>query len=70
MQRVLELTIHLNDDDFEVDIYEPETGECSQMHSQFPFSPDEHPEFDKSIGEEIYSWISLWVDQKEDNKDE
>lgn len=64
MQRLLELTIRLNEDDFEVDVYEPETGECSQM--QFPLSPDEHPEFDKAIGEEIYSWVSLWADQKED----
>lgn len=67
MQRLLELTIRLNEDDFEVDVYEPESGEATQM--QFPFSPDEHPEFDKAIGEEIYSWISLWTDQKEDENE-
>lgn len=66
MQRTLELMIRLNDDDFEVDVYEPESGECSQM--QFSFSPDEHPEFDKVIGEEIYSWVSLWADEKEEDK--
>lgn len=33
---------------------------------QLPYSPDEHPEFDTAIGEEIYSWISLWADQKEE----
>lgn len=64
MQRNLELTIRLNENDFEVDVYEPESGEIAQM--QFPYSPDEHPEFDKAIGEEIYSWISMWLDQKED----
>ena len=44
MQRTLELTIRLNKDTFEVDVYEPETGDVKQM--QFEYSPDEHPEFD------------------------
>lgn len=61
MQRTLELTIRLNDEDFEIDVYEPESGECSQM--QFPLSPDEHPLFDQQIGAEIYSWLSLWADE-------
>ncbi len=64
MQRNLELTIRLNEDTFEVDVYEPESGEVTQM--QFPYSHDEHPEFDEKIGEEIYSWISLWADQEGD----
>ena len=34
---------------------------------QFPYSPDEHPEFDERFGQEIYSWISLWMDELEDN---
>lgn len=60
MQKLLEVTIRLNEDDFEVDVYEPETGEISQF--QFPHSPDEHPEFDRAIGADIYSWVSLWRD--------
>lgn len=64
MQRNLELTIRLNEDTFEVDVYEPESGEVTQM--QFPYSPDEHQEFDEKISEEIYSWISLWADQEGD----
>ena len=64
MQRTLELTIRLNENNFEVDVYEPESGKVAQM--QLPYSPDEHPEFDTAIGEEIYSWISLWADQKEE----
>lgn len=67
MRRELELTIRLNEDDFAVDVYEPESGETSWM--RFPFSPDEHPEFDRWIGEEIYSWISLWADEKEDENE-
>lgn len=64
MQRNLELTIRMNENDFEVDVYEPESGEIAQM--QFPYSLDEHPKFNEAIGEEIYSWISLWADQKEE----
>lgn len=62
-QRNLEFIIRLNEDDFEVDVYEPESGEVTQM--QFPLSPDEHPEFDKAIGDEIYSWLTLWAGQKD-----
>lgn len=68
MQRILELTVRVNEDDFEIDFYEPESGECTQMH--FPFSPDEHPEFDKKLGNEIYSWLSIWFDQKNTEKAE
>ena len=64
MSRVLELTIHLNGDNFEVDVYEPESGEVVQI--QHPYSQDEHPEFDKAIGDEIYSWISLWAEEGEE----
>ena len=28
------------------------------------FSPDEHPDFDKALGEEVYSWISLWMEEE------
>jgi len=63
MQRTLELTIRLNKDTFEVDVYEPETGDVKQM--QFEYSPDEHPEFDVQLGNEIYSWISMWIDAEE-----
>lgn len=67
MQRLLEITIRVNDDDFEVDVYEPESGEVAQY--QHPYSPEEHPEFNEAIGNEIYSWIGLWKDALEDEVD-
>lgn len=67
MQRTLELTIRINEDSFEVDVYEPESGEIVQM--QHPYSPDEHPEFDKAIGDEIYSWVSLWAEEREESNE-
>ena len=63
MQRNLLLTVRMNRDSFEVDVYEPESGEVSQI--QFPYSFDEHSEFDSTIGNEIYSWLSLWKDEEE-----
>ena len=64
IQRNLNLTIRMEDDHFEVDVYEPESGEVSQF--EFPYS-FEHPEFDSAIGAEIYSWLSLWKDAQEDS---
>jgi len=61
MEKNLELTIRMDNDYVEIDIYEPESGECSQIDA--PLSFDEHPEFDKNIGDEIYSWLSLWADE-------
>ena len=55
MEKNLELTIRMDNDHVEIDIYEPESGECSQIDA--PLSFDEHPEFDKNIGDEIYSWL-------------
>lgn len=54
----------MDNDHVEIDIYEPESGECSQIDA--PLSFDEHPEFDKNIGDEIYSWLSLWADELAD----
>lgn len=58
IERHLELAIRLRDGEVEVDVYEPESGEIKQL--QYPLSFDEHPDFDAAIGEEIYSWLSLW----------
>lgn len=67
MEKTLELTIHLKGDKFEIEVSEPESGECTKM--QFTYSPDEHPQFDEAIGTEIYSWISLWMDQMEESEE-
>ena len=64
-QKTLELTIRYDADHFELDIYEPETGECSQMNCALSF--DEHPEFNQAIGNEIYSWLSLWMDADDES---
>lgn len=63
IERHLDLTIRINDGEFEIDVYEPESGEVSQL--QCPLSFDEHPEFDEAIGREIYSWLSLWSEEDE-----
>lgn len=64
-ERTLNLTINLGKKGFEIKVHEPESGEVS--HLSHPYSFDEHPEFDMAIGGEIYSWISLWMDEREDS---
>lgn len=68
MERVLELTIRVHKNDFEVDVYEPNTGDCITL--QHPYCPDEHPEFDEAIGREIYSWVSMTQEEMEDEEDD
>ena len=65
-QRTLELTIRMNEGSFEVDVYEPDSGEVLQM--QHPLSFDEHPDFDAAIGNEIYSWLSIWAEEMEEQE--
>ncbi len=62
-ERRLDLTLRFDDEHVEVDIYEPETGECSQIDC--PISVDEHPEFNERLGDEIYSWLAMWLDEME-----
>lgn len=68
MERNLDLRIGLAEDEsFAITVSEPESG----LHTTFDFffSPDEHPEFNNTIGDEIYSWLSLWFDEmQEENK--
>ena len=62
IERHLNLTIRLGNGEIEVDVYEPESGEIIHLHH--PLSFDEHPDFDESIGKEIYSWVSLWSEEE------
>ena len=69
MKRVLEITIEANANGcFDVGVYEPETGDWAPF--EFPFSPDEHPEFNEAIGNEIYSWVSMLYDEMESEEEE
>ncbi len=63
VERSLDISIRMMDDWFEVDVLDPESG-CGRSFD-FPYSADEHPTFIETIGEELYSWISLWKDAME-----
>ena len=64
IERHLDLTIRLRDGEVEVDVYEPESGEVSQI--QLPLLFDGHHDFDEAIGREIYSWLSLWSEEEDE----
>lgn len=69
IEKNLDLTISLDEENVAIDICEPESGERTVIEA--PLSFDEHPEFSEAIGNEIYSWLSLWSDElKEMESDE
>lgn len=69
IEKNLDLTISLDEENVAIDICEPESGERTVIEA--PLSFDEHPEFSEAIGNEIYSWLSLWSDElKEMENDE
>lgn len=63
MEKTLTLNINLTSDSFTVEVLEPESGEATTFVPDFAFEPFEHPVFDRKIGEEIYSWLCLWMDE-------
>lgn len=69
-ERHLSLTIRLLEDgQFEVDLYDNETGDCLQIPgNQYKYG--EHPEFDTAIGEEICGWVNFMIEEGEYEKNE
>ena len=64
MERSLDLNIKMNGNYFTVEIREPGGSGCSRIHALLSF--DDHPEFDRMVGEEIYSWLEMWADEMEE----
>lgn len=58
--RRLDLLILSDGEELEVQVSEPESGECKTIRNALSF--DEHPEFDAQLGGEVYDWLSLWRD--------
>lgn len=64
IEKNLQLTLRLNENGwFDVDVYEPESESSFQLNH--PYCPDKHPEFNEYIGDEIYSWLNIMVDDLE-----
>lgn len=60
----LELTFYMADDYVLTEVYEHESDEKTYINA--PYSP----EFDEKLCMEIYSWLSLWMDEMEDSDEE
>ena len=60
--RELNLTLDIDTDAGTLSIvsYEPETGMTKQ--GDFGFNPAKHKRFDEWIGNEVYSWASIWAE--------
>ena len=48
-------------------VREPESGTSVEIEKEF--SPSSHRGFDTDLGNEVYSWISLWMDEAEGYED-
>lgn len=62
MDRTIEIKVHLDEKNKTVTIssYEPETSMSTEIGT-FPFHG--HGEaILESVGDDIYSWISIWID--------
>lgn len=57
----VELEDHEGYLEINVAIHHPESG--LRQDIRFPYSPDEHPDFNTEIGNEIYSWAQLMWDE-------
>lgn len=61
-ERTIEISFRkLNGGEFLVDSYDPSTGESTNL-GLFMYSPDEHPEFNESVGNELYFWLSALME--------
>ena len=58
VQRNLNLTINLNENDFEIAMQEPESGETNQF--TLPYNREE---IGRGIQDELFSWLSLWAEE-------
>ena len=65
MEKTLTLTFTLNKQNNHViiDELESESGESYRMVVPFVDEPGKHDEFDERISAEIASWISMWMDE-------
>lgn len=62
MERNLNIRLILNEDgSIRAEVQDNESGLHATIENNY--SPDEHPEFDADIGEELYSWLALMADE-------
>lgn len=62
-ERTLDLTLRFTAKGIETTVHEPESGETSKFLHKLDF--ENHEDFDRDIGNEIFSWLSLWADAME-----
>lgn len=61
--RTMTVTLHVEDGNAVAEFLEGETGE--HLSVVLPYSPDEHPEFNEAVGNELYSWLEMLMEEQE-----
>ena len=68
MKRTLTVDLWIEDGNAMAEFYEGETGE--HLGVVVPFSPSDHAEFDRQVGAELYSWLTMMADELAEQEDE
>ena len=65
MKKTLDLQIYIDDFDHSltVDFCDPESGE----NSRIVLGGEEHEDFNERVGNEIYSYVAMWIDAIEED---
>lgn len=65
LEKTLEVRlVSIDDNTFAVDVSENESGEF--INKLFHYKPYNHPEFNEWISTELYSWVEIMQDERED----
>ena len=73
MEKTLKLEICVSEHDWEnkhslvVDFFS--TDPCDSSRISTWYSPDEHQDFNKRIGDEIYAYIADWMEERSDRNE-
>ena len=63
LPRKRSFTLDLECDENEITVTITDNETCEKKIIKEPYSPDEHLDFDTELGNEIYSWAELMMDE-------
>ena len=61
MTRSLDVEISLNETEYDVSIYDHDSGD--HVRYTFPIGDRKHKELNDAMGEEIYSWVDFMLEE-------
>lgn len=65
IKRTMTLELECDGGEISATIHDNESGLTKTV--RHPYSPDEHREFDVELGNEVYSWAEIMMDEEENS---